>query len=129
MGADPGERAQRDDDEQRHRPDHQFEAGGVVPFGIVMRFGVGLAVFPGEQQRQDDHGNNDDEHQQRGRDHQLSLLGSDIACGVEHDGLAAAREEGCQSCRAQPYGPAGFLGFRHAWNGQKRAHQGLSPEC
>ena len=35
MRAHPGQCAQADDDQQRRRPDHQLEAGRVVPFRLV----------------------------------------------------------------------------------------------
>ena len=113
VGADPGQGTQCDHDQQWHGPDHQLKTGGVVPFRIVMSLGVRLAVLPGEQEGQEDHGDDDDEHQQSCCDHQLSLLRCNIAGGVENDHFAAARQEGCQSGRAQPCWPAGFFGFRH----------------
>ncbi|MNN82310.1 hypothetical protein D3C81_1992310 [compost metagenome] len=62
MGADPGNQAQCDNDEQRRAPDHQLELGRVIPVRLVFGFGIALAVAPGEQNRQGDDRNNNQQH-------------------------------------------------------------------
>ncbi|MNS86403.1 hypothetical protein D3C72_1203060 [compost metagenome] len=79
VGADPGQRAQRDDDQERGGPDQELQHGGVVPVGIVVRFLVAGAIAPCEQQREDDHRHDDDEHQAGGNDDQVALLHGHVA--------------------------------------------------
>ncbi len=91
MRGDPCHRAEADDDHQRRHPDHQLEAGRMVPVRIVARLARG-AVAPGEKGGQPHHRDDDDEHQQRRADHQVLLLGGDVARRREHDHVAAREE-------------------------------------
>ncbi|MNS84124.1 hypothetical protein D3C72_1179370 [compost metagenome] len=94
VGVNPGDGAQRDDDQKRHRPDHQLQGRGVVPFGVVVSGLVRFAVLEGKQQDQHHDRNDDDQHQQGGDDHQIAGLGSNIPGGVEHNGIAARKAGG-----------------------------------
>ena len=92
--ADPRDRAQGNDDQQRRRPDHQFELDRMVPLRLVRRVRVGRPVAPGEEQRQHDDRHDDEQHQQRRDDQQPRLLHGNIAGRVEHHHAATGQEAG-----------------------------------
>ena len=92
MGAHPGDGAQRDDDQQRHRPDHQLEHGRVIPVRRILRVPVGSAIPPGEHQRHDDHRHDHDQHQTGGPENQITLLHGDIAGGRHHHHVTARQQ-------------------------------------
>ncbi len=92
--ADPRDRAQGNDDQQRRRPDHQFELDRMVPLRLVRRVRVGRPVAPGEEQRQHDYRHDDEQHQQGRDDQQPRLLHGNIAGRVEHHRTATGQEAG-----------------------------------
>ncbi len=105
MRADPGERAERDDDEQRRRPDQQLQHGGMVPFGVVARGLVAGAVAPGEQQGEDDDRHDDEQHQAGGDEDQVPLLHGHVARGREQHRIASGEQwqGGKQDQSAEPW--------------------------
>ncbi|MNT40621.1 hypothetical protein D3C72_1769460 [compost metagenome] len=66
----------------------------MMPFRIVFRGRVGLAVAPREKQRQEKHRHDDDEHEDRRYDDQISLLRRDIAGGRHDDQVAPGKRQG-----------------------------------
>ncbi|MCY1300638.1 hypothetical protein D9M70_502120 [compost metagenome] len=96
--AHPGDRPERDDDRQRRRPDDDFKTGGMVPFRIIFGGSVRLAIAPGEEQRQENDGYDNQQHQDRRNDDQIPLLRGNIA-GWRHHNHVASRE-----CREQQDG-------------------------
>ncbi|KAG1437795.1 hypothetical protein G6F55_014042 [Rhizopus delemar] len=77
--ADPGQRTQRDDDQQRRGPDQQLQHRGVVPFRVVVSLPVAGPIAPREQESQEDHRHDDQQHQAGGDDDQITLMKRDIA--------------------------------------------------
>ena len=96
--ADPGQRAQRDDDQQRRRPDQQFQLGAVIPIGIIVGIGrlVGRAIAHGEDDDERHDRQHDQQHQRRRNQDQVALLQCNIARRVHHDPVTA-RERRCQN--------------------------------
>jgi len=95
---DPSQRAQRDDNHQRCRPDHQFQTGRMVPFGRIVRLRplALCAIAPGEQKDKKDHRHDDQQHQDRGDHDQLTFLGGQIASRIEQHQLAATGQQADQ---------------------------------
>ena len=107
MRAGPGQRAERDDDQQRHAPDQQLEADRVIPVGLVLGGLVRLAIAEREEQGQKDHRNDDQQHQPGRDQHQIALLHCDIAGGRHHNPVATAGEQ-CQGHGNQPFSGRDF---------------------
>ena len=69
----PREHAEEQDDQRRHRPDHDLDRGRVRPVRRVGGVAVRRAVTPREPQREQDHRHDDDQHRPGGRrDQRLS---------------------------------------------------------
>jgi hypothetical protein len=92
MRADPGQRAQADDDQQGDGPDHQFQLGRMVPVGVIAGLLVRRAIAPGKPHRQRHDRDDDDQHQQRGLHQQVRLPRRDVARRPQHDRLAARKQ-------------------------------------
>ncbi|MNY34615.1 hypothetical protein D3C86_1689690 [compost metagenome] len=100
MGADPGQQAQHDDDQQRRAPDHEFELGGMIPIGFIFGFGVALAILPRKEQGQCDDWDDNQQHQQGGHHHKAGLLRGDIAGRVHYHGVAACEQQQWQKSQS-----------------------------
>ena len=92
MRSHPCQRAKRDNNEQRSRPDAKFEQGRMIPIRFIGGLVVGLAVFPGKKddQRHDRH--NNEQHQAGGKDQQITFLNRDIAGRIQHDRFATTHD-------------------------------------
>ena len=93
MRADPSDRAQRDDDQQRRRPDDQFEPGRVIPVRPMLGSLARCAVSPREENRQRHHRHDDQQHQDRRDDEEMRLLPCNISCRIKHLHIAAAQQQ------------------------------------
>ena len=82
---------QGNDDEDRDQPHRDFDLGGVRPLRRVGGAGVRRAVFPGEGEGHDDHGDHDQQHQQGGGDDQVSFIQTDLSFWVEQGPLSASQ--------------------------------------
>mmetsp|Transcript_39201 Transcript_39201/g.95296 ORF Transcript_39201/g.95296 Transcript_39201/m.95296 type:complete len:253 (-) Transcript_39201:37-795(-) len=112
--ADPRHRSERDDDQQRRAPDHQFELGRMVPVGRVGGGTVRRAIAPCEPERQRDDRDDDQEHQRGRRDDQVGLLPGDVARRVHHHQVAPGqREAGPEDARALRAGHAHAASWGH----------------
>jgi hypothetical protein len=89
VGRNVGDVTQGDDDQNRNGPHRDFDLGGVRPFRGVDGVSVGRAVFPGEQEGHDDDRHNDQQHQQRCGDDQVSLFQANLARGIKQGHVAA----------------------------------------
>ena len=114
VGAHPGKGAERHDDQERRRPDQDFELGRVVPVGRVGRGRVGGAVTPSEDGSRQRHHRQDDEQHQAGRgEDEVALLNRDIARRIhQHDRCSrrAGRRRGAAAEEAhKSHGRRGHL--------------------
>ncbi len=123
VGADPGQRAERDDDGQGGGPDHHLELGRMVPVGIVGGLLVRGAVAPGEQGGQSDHRHDDEQHQPGRGEDEIALLHRDVA-GRLHQHHVAAREEATEEERQGAEHQAAREAREHPIS---RRHPGMSP--
>ena len=92
VGADPGQQAQHDDDQQGRAPDNQLEASRVVPVRLVFGRGVIFSIAPCEKQGQGDYRNDNQQHQQCRDDNQIALLNCDVTGRIQYHRIATSQQ-------------------------------------
>lgn len=125
MGADPGDGAQRDDDQERRGPDGQLQHGGMIPIGVVVRVLSALPIPPCKQQGQNDHRDDDQQHQTCRDDDQVPLSHRHVASRRQQHGIATACEGHQQgNCCTSPKRPSRNSKGCHycieAWHGSRK---------
>jgi hypothetical protein len=90
----PDQHREKGDDHARNAPHHRLDARGVRPPGRVhdAAVGVGLAVAPGEPQRERDDRNDDGQHDRQREHDQRLFLRADVALRVEQRHAAAGEQ-------------------------------------
>ncbi|MNY07273.1 hypothetical protein D3C86_1400700 [compost metagenome] len=99
VGGNPGHGAEHQDDGDRSRPDNHFKASGVVPLGIIILGFPRFAILPCEEQCQGNDRDDDEQHQNRGRDDKVALLDGDVARRVHHHEVTAAEQQQSRDCQ------------------------------
>ncbi|MPL91569.1 hypothetical protein SDC9_37644 [bioreactor metagenome] len=103
VGVDPGHRAKREDNQDRHAPDHHLEGVRMGELGVVIgAVGAVGAISQREVDRHEQHRHDHDQHQQRRDDQKVALLSCDPALGRQNVELAAGKRE-CASRRQQEF--------------------------
>ena len=96
MRADPGDAAEKGDDQGRDRPDDDLDASRELPIGPISRLRVARPEPPGEHERR--HDDRDDDRQHDGgrieQDHPFG--GPDRSMGVEHAALPWPEDPQCR---------------------------------
>lgn len=65
MAGFPRDDREDGDDDERNAPPAVFGDVVMLPIGGMDGFGISLAVSPGEKSHENEHGNHDDQHEQR----------------------------------------------------------------
>ena len=94
MRSEPGDAAEKGDDQRRDRPDDEFELAGERPVGPIGRAAVGGAKPPGEAERGEDHRDDDRQHDRDRVDENEPLRYADRPARIEN--AAATRERKCE---------------------------------
>ena len=92
--ARPGHGAERDDDQERARPDHQLERCRMVELRIVGLVGVAPPVLSGEHHRQHHDRHDDQQHHTCREQDEVALLDGDVAGRVQDHHVAATEQRG-----------------------------------
>src|SRR5450830_99744 len=92
VGADPGQQAQHDDDQQGRAPDDQLEASRVVPVRLIFGRGVVFTVAPCEEQGQGDYRNDNQQHQQCRYNNEIALLNSNVTGRIQYHCIATSQQ-------------------------------------
>ena len=73
MGADPGDAAEKDDDQRRNRPDDDLDAPRVHEVRLPARAPVGRSIPPGHAESREDRRYDDREHDHDGIEQDFAL--------------------------------------------------------
>ena len=92
VGADPGDAAQKQNDQRWDGPNDEFDPAGIGPVRPSLRAFVADAKPPCEQQGRDDDRNHDCQHDDGGIEKNGAFGFAHGPVGIEHAAAAAAQE-------------------------------------
>ena len=100
--ADPDHAAEKQDHQERNRPYDQLDAAGIDPVRPVAGARVGGAEPPREDERRDDRGHHDHQHDFERVEQNFRVGVGDRAAGVEHAAGTAGEERQRHQARDNP---------------------------
>ena len=92
MRADPDHAAEKQDDQERDRPDDELDAAGIDKAGLVARPRVGGAKPPGKDEDADDRRHDDHQHDGEGIEQDLDVGGADRPLRLQYASRATCEQ-------------------------------------